>query len=60
MSKAYAVIAGVGPGTGASIARKFAQTYPVVLLARNIANLDPIVNEIKSNGGQATDRKSVV
>ena len=54
MSKAYAVIAGVGPGTGASIARKFAQTYPVVLLARNIANLDPIVNEIKSNGGQAT------
>lgn len=54
MSKAFAIIAGVGPGTGASIARKFAQTYPVVLLARNLANLDPIVNEIKSNGGQAT------
>lgn len=54
MSKAYAIIAGVGPGTGASIARKFALTYPVVLLARNLSNLDPIVNEIKANGGQAT------
>lgn len=54
MSKAFAIVAGVGPGTGASIARKFAQTYPVVLLARNLANLDPIVNEIKANGGEAT------
>lgn len=53
-SKAFAVIAGVGPGTGASIARKFAQTYSVVLLARNPSNFDPIVNEINSSGGHAT------
>ncbi|EYE92935.1 oxidoreductase, short chain dehydrogenase/reductase family [Aspergillus ruber CBS 135680] len=52
-SKAFAIIAGVGPGTGASIARKFAQAYSVVLLARNPANFEPVVNEINSNGGQA-------
>lgn len=53
-SKAFAIIAGVGPGTGASIARKFAQTYSVVLLARNPSNFDPIVNEINASGGHAT------
>lgn len=38
---------------GASIARRFAKSYPVVLLARNPANYDPIVTEIKASGGQA-------
>ncbi|KAE8419710.1 hypothetical protein BDV36DRAFT_307665 [Aspergillus pseudocaelatus] len=53
-SKPFAIIAGVGPGTGASIARKFAQAYSVVLLARNPANFTPVVEEINANGGQAT------
>ncbi|KNG86848.1 oxidoreductase, short chain dehydrogenase/reductase family [Aspergillus nomiae NRRL 13137] len=53
-SKPFAIIAGVGPGTGASIARKFAQAYSVVLLARNPANFTPVVDEINANGGQAT------
>ncbi|KAJ5165873.1 Short-chain dehydrogenase/reductase SDR [Penicillium capsulatum] len=52
-SKALAIIAGVGPGTGASIARRFAKSYSVVLLARNPASYDPVVQEIKASGGQA-------
>ena len=49
----YAIIAGVGPGTGATIARKFAKAYPVVLLARNEDSFKPIVAEIERDGGRA-------
>jgi len=35
------------------VALKFAKTYPVVLLARNPANFESIVKEIKSSGGHA-------
>ncbi|KAJ5636343.1 uncharacterized protein N7484_009656 [Penicillium longicatenatum] len=52
-SKALAVIAGVGPGTGASIARRFAQSYKVVVLARNPDNYSPVIQEITASGGQA-------
>ena len=48
-----AIIAGVGPGTGASVARKFAASYPVVLMARNPDNYNPLVEEITKNGGWA-------
>ncbi|EED13083.1 oxidoreductase, short chain dehydrogenase/reductase family [Talaromyces stipitatus ATCC 10500] len=51
--KAIAVIAGVGPGTGSSIARKFAQHYPVIVLARNPSNYAEVVQTINSSGGQA-------
>lgn len=51
---------------GASIARKFAKSYSVVVLARNSDNYDPVVQEINSSGGQAvgistdvSDSKSV-
>ncbi|KAL8777332.1 MAG: hypothetical protein Q9213_007912 [Squamulea squamosa] len=54
------------PGTGASLARKFASVYPIVLLARNPENYTPIVDEINHSGGKAlgistnvTDAKSV-
>lgn len=53
MSKFYAVIAGVGSGTGRSVALRFAKTYPVALLARSPENYDPIVSEINSSGGRA-------
>ncbi|KAL4964956.1 oxidoreductase, short chain dehydrogenase/reductase family [Aspergillus stella-maris] len=53
-TKPFAIIAGVGPGTGASIARKFASLYSVVVLARNADNYNPVVNEINSAGGSAT------
>jgi short-subunit dehydrogenase len=51
---------------GASVARKFAKAYPVVLLSRNPANYEPVSQEINANGGKAigisadlTDSKSV-
>lgn len=52
-SKAFAVIAGVGPGTGAAVARKFGLQYPVALLARNPDNYEPYVKEINDAGGKA-------
>ena len=38
---------------GASVARKFAQAYPVALLARNPSNFESLVKEINSSGGKA-------
>lgn len=52
-SKFYAVIAGVGSGTGRSVALRFAKNYPVVLLARKPDSYNDIVSEIKAAGGQA-------
>jgi NADP-dependent 3-hydroxy acid dehydrogenase YdfG len=52
-SKLIAIVAGVGPGTGASVARKFAQQYPVVLLARKPENFEALAAEINSSGGKA-------
>lgn len=52
-SKSFAVIAGVGPGTGASVARKFALAYPVALLARSPENYESLVSEINAAGGTA-------
>ena len=46
---AFAIIAGVGPGTGAAVARKFALSYPVVLMARNPENYNSLVSEINGN-----------
>ncbi|KAH8425622.1 uncharacterized protein LDX57_003371 [Aspergillus melleus] len=52
--KTIAIIAGAGPGTGAAIARRFAQTYPVVLLARSQTSLDPLVREIDQTKGKGS------
>lgn len=49
----YAVVAGVGAGTGRSVALRFAQTYPVALLARTPESYNDIVAEIQKAGGQA-------
>jgi len=55
MSKPFAIVAGVGPGTGAAVARKFSlqNRYPVALLARNPANYESLVSEINNAGGKA-------
>lgn len=65
-SQLIAIVAGVGAGTGASVARKFAAAYPVVLLARNPENYESLAKEINDNGGKAigistdvSDSKSV-
>lgn len=49
----YTIIAGVGPGTGSAIAKKFAGAYTVVLLARNTKNLESIAQSITGAGGNA-------
>lgn len=66
MAPFYAIIAGVGAGTGRSVALKFAKAYPVALLARKPESYESIVAEIQEAGGQAvgistdlTDPKSV-
>ncbi|KAK5078580.1 hypothetical protein LTS08_006456 [Lithohypha guttulata] len=51
--KLWAVVAGVGPGTGACVARRFAKSYSIALLARNPANYEELVKEINSSGGKA-------
>lgn len=53
MSRSIAIIAGVGPGTGSAIAKRFARTYPIVLLARSQLSLDPVMSEINKSGGSA-------
>ncbi|KAL8747600.1 MAG: hypothetical protein Q9190_000535 [Brigantiaea leucoxantha] len=53
MPSPFAIVAGVGPGTGATVARKFAASYPVALLARNPANYEEVLKDIKSDGGKA-------
>ncbi|KAK3315014.1 hypothetical protein B0H66DRAFT_480632 [Apodospora peruviana] len=52
-SKFFAIVAGVGAGTGRSVALRFAQAYPVVLLARKPESYTDIVAEISAAGGQA-------
>jgi NAD(P)-dependent dehydrogenase (short-subunit alcohol dehydrogenase family) len=52
-SKLYAVIAGVGPGTGAALAHKFATKYNVILLARREESYAQLVSDIKEGGGVA-------
>ena len=54
-SKLIAIIAGVGPGFSAAVARKFATSgsYPVVLMARNPDNYNSLVDEINASGGKA-------
>lgn len=52
-ARPFAIVAGVGPGTGAAVARKFAASYPVILLARNPANYESLVTEINKSGGHA-------
>jgi short-subunit dehydrogenase len=49
---AIAVVAGVGPGLGYSLAKKFSSEYKVVLLSRTQEKLDALANEIKKEGGE--------
>lgn len=62
-----AIVAGVGPGTGAALARAFAKEgYAVGLLSRHAESSRPVAEEIRNSGGTAlpvqtdvTDRRSV-
>ncbi len=51
-----AVIAGIGPGTGAALATRFAaEGYTVALVARTAEKLAPIAAAIRDAGGQALE-----
>ena len=48
-----AVVVGVGPGTGAALARRFAKGYRVALVARSTDYLEMLAEEIRGGGGDA-------
>ncbi len=48
MSDPVCLITGVGPGTGAALARRFAQGYRVAMLARNAERLADLERELPS------------
>lgn len=62
-----AVIVGVGPGLGASLARRFAQGgFPVALVARRLESLESVKKDVEAKNGAAhcyvadsTDEKQV-
>ncbi len=62
-----AIVAGVGPGTGAALARAFAREgYAVGLLSRHAESSEPVAAEIHATGGKSlfvatdvTNRQSV-
>ncbi len=52
MAKPVCLITGVGPGTGAECARRFARDgYRVAMLARNRERLDELATEIDAAKG---------
>lgn len=56
MSKPVALITGVGEGTGAALARRFAEGgYRVAMLARNRERLEALENEIADAKGYVCD-----
>jgi NADP-dependent 3-hydroxy acid dehydrogenase YdfG len=62
-----AIVAGVGPGLGASLAWAFSkEDYAVALLSRKLASSEPVADAIRARGGKAlalsvdvTERKAV-
>ncbi|HEY1959353.1 MAG TPA: SDR family NAD(P)-dependent oxidoreductase [Polyangiaceae bacterium] len=50
-----AVVVGVGPGTGAALARRFSHEYAVALVARGADKLKAIAEEIRGRGGEALE-----
>lgn len=46
-----AIIYGVGPGLGLSLAKAFAPTHSLAILSRSLSNLEPLVKELEKEGG---------
>jgi NADP-dependent 3-hydroxy acid dehydrogenase YdfG len=66
-TRPVAVVTGVGPGLGASLARRFAGPYAVALLARRAEYLKELAREIRQSGAtvlevscDVTDRVQLV
>ncbi|MEQ8247195.1 MAG: SDR family NAD(P)-dependent oxidoreductase [Alphaproteobacteria bacterium] len=68
MTNKSCIVLGLGPSTGASVARRFAREgYAVAVAARRLEVLEPVVAEIEAAGGRAlaiptdaTDEQAVV
>ena len=54
-NKPVAVVTGVGPGLGAALARRFAATYAVAILARKADYLKALAGEIRQSGATVMD-----
>ena len=50
-----AAVVGVGPGLGASLARRFAKGYAVAIVARRLDYLQSLAGEIRAAGGQVLE-----
>ena len=55
MAKPVCLITGVGDGTGAALARRFAETYRVAMLARNQGRLRSLEDELEGARGYICD-----
>ncbi|SRR5579875_73640 len=54
-ARPVAVVIGVGPGLGASLARRFARQYAVAIVARGTDFPRKLAGEIRHNGGEALE-----
>lgn len=55
-----AVVVGVGPGLGASLARRFARGYAVAIIARSADYLQSLAKEIRAAGGRVFEAQANV
>src|SRR5258707_1856023 len=59
-SRPVAAVIGVGPGLGASLARRFAAKYAVAINARSTDYLRTLANDIRGRGGVALEAQANV
>ena len=50
-TKPLAIIYGVGPGLGLSLASAFLPTHSLAIVSRSLSRLEPLVDELKKQGG---------
>ena len=62
MARPVCLITGVGPGTGASLARRFHSDYDIAMLARNAERLDALADALPNAYAypcEVTDREAL-